>query len=71
VASKQRTNVLTTAVYNLWAALNAAPGWTLGRTMPSSNPAQVLALPMAASLGYGNYNGASRARPSCKLAVAG
>ena len=56
VASKQRSNIQTTAVYNMWAALNAAPGWTLGRTMPSSNPAQALALPMAASLGYSNYN---------------
>ena len=58
VASKQRTNILTTSVYNMWAALNSAPGWTLGRTMPSSNPIQALALPMAASLGYANYNGA-------------
>jgi hypothetical protein len=57
VASKQRSNIQTTAIYNLWAALNSAPGWTLGRTMPSSNPAQALALPMAASLGRGNYNG--------------
>jgi hypothetical protein len=57
LVSKQRTNIQTTGIYNLWAALNAAPGWTLGRTMPSSNPAQALALPMAASLGYGNYNG--------------
>jgi len=58
VASKQRTNILTTSVYNMWAALNAAPGWTLGRTMPSSDPVQALALPMAASLGYANYHGA-------------
>jgi Carboxypeptidase regulatory-like domain len=57
VVSKQRTNIQTTAIYNLWAALNAAPGWILGRTMPSSNPAQALALPMAASFGHGNYNG--------------
>ncbi len=58
VASKQRTNIVTTNVYNMWAALNAAPGWTLGRTMPSSNPIQALALPQAASKGYSNYNGA-------------
>jgi hypothetical protein len=58
LASKQRSNILTTSVYNLWAALNSAPGWTLGRTMPSSNPIQVLALPQAASFGYSNYNGA-------------
>ena len=57
VASKQRTNIVTTSVYNLWSALNAAPGWTMGRTMPSSNPIQALALPQAASKGYSNYNG--------------
>jgi hypothetical protein len=38
VASNQRTNILTTHVYDMWGALNKAPGWTLGRTMPSSNP---------------------------------
>ncbi|MFN7921712.1 MAG: carboxypeptidase-like regulatory domain-containing protein [Bryobacteraceae bacterium] len=57
LVSKQRSAFLTTSVYNLWAAMNAAPGWTLGRTMPSSNPIQVLALPQAASFGYSNYNG--------------
>jgi hypothetical protein len=57
LASKQRTNIVTTSVYNLWSAMNAAPGWTLGRTMPSSNPIQALALPMATSKGYSNYNG--------------
>ncbi len=57
LASKQRANILTTSVYNLWSAMNSAPGWTLGRTMPSSNPIQALALPQAASKGYSNYNG--------------
>src|SRR5581483_3017413 len=58
VASNQRSNIITTHVYDLWAALNRAPGWTLGRTMPSSNPAQISALPMAAAIGWSNYNGA-------------
>lgn len=58
VASKQKTNILTTRVYDFWGALNNAPGWTLGQTMPSSNPLQVSAIPMLASIGYSNYNGA-------------
>ena len=57
VASKQKTNVLSTRVYDFWGALNASPGWTLGRTLPSSNPLQVSAIPMLASIGYSNYNG--------------
>src|SRR5262249_32269608 len=36
VAANQRTNLLTTRFYDLWGALNASPGWTLGRTMLSS-----------------------------------
>jgi hypothetical protein len=56
VASKQRTNLLTTQFYNLWAALNAAPGWTLGRTMLSSNPIQFTGLSMAKVWGWSNYN---------------
>lgn len=64
VASKQKTTILTTQVYNLWSALNVAPGWTLGRTMPSSpgagtmaNPAaQASGIPMATSNGWSNYN---------------
>jgi hypothetical protein len=56
VASNQRTNLLTTQFYNLWAALNAAPGWTLGRTMVSSNPIQVTGLNMANGWGYSYYN---------------
>ena len=66
VASKLgKTQILTTQVYNLWASLNAAPGWTLGRTMPSSpgagtlaNPApQSSGLPQATTNGWSNYNG--------------
>ncbi|HLH16101.1 MAG TPA: carboxypeptidase-like regulatory domain-containing protein [Bryobacteraceae bacterium] len=50
-------------VYQLWAALNGAPSWTLGRTMPSSPgpgiPAgQVSAVYSDGSLGFGNYNAA-------------
>jgi hypothetical protein len=56
VASKQRANILTTQFYNLWAALNAAPGWTLGRTMVSSNPIQVTGLSMATGWGWSYYN---------------
>jgi hypothetical protein len=58
VAAAQSTAILGTRVYDLWAALNRAPSWTLGRTMPSTNPAQVTSLILATSLGYGNYNAA-------------
>jgi hypothetical protein len=56
VATNQRNNILTTHVYDLWTALNNAPGWTLGRTLPSSNPTQVSVLPIAANWSWGNYN---------------
>jgi len=67
VASKVgKTQILTTQVYNLWASLNSASSWTLGRTMPSSsgagtmaNPAaQSTGLPEATTNGWSNYNGA-------------
>jgi hypothetical protein len=58
VASNQKTAIAGTRVYDLWAALNLAPSWTLGRTMPSSNPQQVTSLVMATSMGEGNYNAA-------------
>src|SRR5262249_4653635 len=50
-------------VYQLWAALNGASSWTLGRTMPSSaSPAipagQLSAVYYDTSNGFGNYNGA-------------
>ncbi len=65
VASNQATNIKTTQVYSLWSALNAAPGWTLGRTLLSS-PAlaggnvgqQITELELSTSDGYGNYNAA-------------
>lgn len=48
-------------VYQLWATLNSASSWTLGRTMPSStSPAipagQLSAVYYDASKGFGNYN---------------
>jgi hypothetical protein len=50
-------------VYQLWAALNGASSWTLGRTMPSSPSAaipagQLSAVYYDASTGFGNYNAA-------------
>jgi hypothetical protein len=65
VASNQASNIKNTLVYNLWTALNAAPSWTLGRTLLGS-PAlagspvaqQLTALELSTSKGYGNYNAA-------------
>ena len=50
-------------VYQLWAALNSASSWTLGRTMPSSSSAAIPAGQLSAvyydtSNGFANYNGA-------------
>jgi hypothetical protein len=50
-------------VYQLWAALNGASSWTLGRTMPSSPSAAIPAGQLSAvyfdgSQGFGNYNAA-------------
>lgn len=56
LASNQRNNILTTHVYDLWTAMNSAPGWILGRTMPSSNPTQVSVLPISNGWSWGNYN---------------
>jgi len=65
VASKLNQSILGTQVYSLWNSLNAAPSWTLGRTLLSS-PAlpggavasQLSSLEYITSLGYGNYNAA-------------
>ncbi len=65
VAANQTQNIKATLVYNLWSALNAAPSWTLGRTLLGS-PAiagsnvgqQLTALELSTSNGYGNYNAA-------------
>jgi hypothetical protein len=70
VVSKSGSLIKSTRAYDLWAALNNAPGWILGRTMPSLagscaalNPipancvsGQLTAIFMNDSLGYGNYN---------------
>jgi len=60
VAAKQATNITGTRVYDFWNTLSnttSNPSWTLGRTMPSSSPAQqVTSLIQYTSLGYGNYN---------------
>ena len=37
--------------------MNNATSWTLGRTLPSTNPAQTANVFLTTSLGYGNYNG--------------
>ncbi|HJZ99373.1 MAG TPA: carboxypeptidase-like regulatory domain-containing protein [Candidatus Solibacter sp.] len=65
VASNQASNIRNTLVYNLWTALNAAPSWTLGRTLlgspalPGGSVAQQLtALELSTSNGFGNYNAA-------------
>ncbi len=55
VASKQLANFQSTTVSSLWATLNAAAGWNLGRTMLSS---QATAFNTTTSLGYSNYNAA-------------
>jgi hypothetical protein len=65
VASNLKSSILATQVYNLWNSLNAAPSWTLGRTLLSS-PAQaggtissqLSSLEFNTNLGYGNYNAA-------------
>jgi hypothetical protein len=55
VASKQLGDFKNTTVSNMWAALNSAVGWTLGRTMLSS---QATAFNTTTSLGFSNYNAA-------------
>ena len=56
VAAKQSSYIKGTRVYSVWAALQRDSSWTLGRTQPSSNPAQVTSLIQYTSLGFGNYN---------------
>jgi hypothetical protein len=65
VAALQKTNITTTQVYTLWSALNAAPSWTLGRTLLASPAvsggavgAQLTSYQLASSNGFGNYNAA-------------
>lgn len=65
VAGLQKSAIVSTQVYNLWSALNAAPSWTLGRTLLASpgvpgSPVttQLQSYELAASNGWGNYNAA-------------
>jgi hypothetical protein len=58
--STTKNQISTTSVYDLWATLNQASTWPLGRTMPSSpingGSGQLSAIYMNTSSGYGNYN---------------
>lgn len=60
VATNNLSLIRQTAVSDLWARLNVANGWTLGRTMISSpiggGQGQGTAYTTETSLGYGNYN---------------
>jgi Carboxypeptidase regulatory-like domain len=69
VALNQSSNIRSTLVYSLWNALASSTSWTLGRTLPSSNPPggcaagspvcnQLTSIFMEAANGYGNYNAA-------------
>src|SRR5207245_11276246 len=56
VASTFNSQIKGAQVSDLWAGMNRAPGWTLGRTGFSSLPNQGTSLEMSNSNGYGNYN---------------
>jgi hypothetical protein len=56
VASKQSSDILNTNVRRLWSALDNSQGWTLGRTLTSSNPVQTARVPSAVSGASSNYN---------------
>ena len=58
VMAKQKTQITGTQVYTLWSQLSKANGWTLGRTLPDSAPAQTASVYETTSLGHGNYNAA-------------
>ncbi len=53
VASKQLADFQSTRVSQMWASLNSASGWTLGRTMLSS---QATSINTTTSLGFSNYH---------------
>jgi hypothetical protein len=56
-ASKEGGNIRTTRAFSAWTNLNAANGWTLGRTL--LRPSQLTgAFDFINSYGYGNYNAA-------------
>ena len=61
VISKNKSLISNDAVSDLWAAMNKASSWTLGRTMISSPLAaggagQATSISLVASPGFGNYN---------------
>ncbi len=61
VASNYGSLIKETAVSDLWNKLNAAQGWTLGRTVfsqpaPGGTVGQATSLGMNTSDGWGNYN---------------
>ncbi len=62
IATSQKSNITTTRVYDMWAAMSKLSSWTLGRTMPSSalngGQAQISSFELINSTGWSNYNGA-------------
>ena len=56
VASSFTSQIKGAQVSDLWASLNKAASWTLGRTMISGSPAQASSIVMVRSNGSGNYN---------------
>jgi hypothetical protein len=70
VASKQASNIKVGGVYDMWFNLATQTSWSLGRTLPASNPPggcvvsassvcqQLTSIAMSLSNGYGNYNAA-------------
>ena len=61
VATKLTSTFKSTGVSDMWAALNKAASWTLGRTMISGagggvSPLQATSLALTTSMGFGNYN---------------
>jgi hypothetical protein len=61
VASKLTSSFKSTAVSDIWAALNKADAWTLGRTMISGAgngvaTLQATSVSLTTSMGFGNYN---------------
>jgi hypothetical protein len=69
VLLNQTANIRQNLVYNMWNALANNTSWTLGRTLPSSNPPggclaaspvcnQLTSIFMETANGYGNYNAA-------------
>jgi hypothetical protein len=56
VATRLRADILNTNVRRIWTGLDSAQGWTLGRTLTSSNPIQTSRVPSNVSGASSNYN---------------